>query len=180
MHNQVRIIGGAWRRSVLHFPPLAGLRPTPDRVRETVFNWLGQDLSGRCCLELFAGSGAFSFEALSRGAQRAVCVERDPAALRALRDNAQRLRATALELHRDDALRFLVNDTGEYDVIFVDPPYNEDWPTRLWTPLAAHLREGGAIYMEAPRFLDPPAGWDAWRRDKAGQVHYHLFRIAQN
>ena len=104
MHNQVRIIGGTWRSRVLRFAPLPGLRPTPDRVRETVFNWLGQDLTDRVTLELFAGSGAFSFEALSRGAARAVCVERNARALADLRGNAQRLGTQRLDLHRADVL----------------------------------------------------------------------------
>jgi 16S rRNA (guanine966-N2)-methyltransferase len=180
MQNQVRIIGGLWRRRILRFPPLAGLRPTPDRVRETVFNWLGQDLSGRTCLDLFAGSGAFSFEALSRGAVLAVCIERDPVALQGLRDNAQRLSATGIELHRDDARRYLAHDNREYDVIFVDPPFSEDWPPRLWEPLALRLRETGFVYMETPSPLSPPPGWEIWRQDKAGKVHYHLFRKAHN
>src|SRR4026208_318989 len=92
--NSVRIIGGEWRRRLIHFPGAADLRPTPDRVRETLFNWLGQDLTGMACLDLFAGSGALGFEALSRGAASVIMVEKDPAVLRALRDNAQKLGAT--------------------------------------------------------------------------------------
>lgn len=178
MHNQVRIIGGAWRSRLLRFPALPGLRPTPDRVRETVFNWLGQDLSGRICLELFAGSGAFSFEALSRGAERGVCVEREARSFAALRENAQRLGTQALEVHRADVLAFLRTDTRQYDVIFVDPPYAEDWPPRLWDLLVPRLKAHGLLYLEAPRAIEPPAVWERWREDKAGKVHYHLLRRA--
>ncbi|HVQ62861.1 MAG TPA: 16S rRNA (guanine(966)-N(2))-methyltransferase RsmD, partial [Burkholderiales bacterium] len=102
--NTVRIIGGQWRSRILEFPDAADLRPTPDRVRETLFNWLGQDLGGKNCLDLFAGSGALGFEALSRGAVSAVMVEKDPEVLRALRENAQKLGAKGLTVVRGDAL----------------------------------------------------------------------------
>ncbi len=104
--NTVRIIGGVWRSRLIEFPDAADLRPTPDRVRETLFNWLGQDLSGMACLDLFAGSGALGFEALSRGAASVIMVEKNSAALRALRDNAQKLGATGLTVVRGDALEF--------------------------------------------------------------------------
>ena len=104
--NTVRIIGGVWRSRILDFPDALDLRPTPDRVRETLFNWLGQDLSGRTCLDLFAGSGALGFEALSRGAASVVMVEKDPAVLRALRDSAQKLGGRNLTVVRGDALEF--------------------------------------------------------------------------
>ena len=101
--NRVRIIGGAWRSRVIEFPPRTDLRPTPDRVRETLFNWLGQDLTGKSCLVLFAGSGALGFEAASRGAKRVVMVERDPVAVRALQANAALLAAQSVEIRRADA-----------------------------------------------------------------------------
>jgi 16S rRNA (guanine(966)-N(2))-methyltransferase RsmD len=175
-HNQVRIIGGAWRSRVLRFPALPGLRPTPDRVRETVFNWLGQDLTGRATLELFAGTGAFSLEALSRGAARAVCVERDARALAGLRDNAQRLGAEHLTLHRADVQAFLDLDSDRYDIIFIDPPYGEDWTSRLLPRLKPRLKDNGCVYLELATTLPPSSDWEVWRRDKAGKVHYHLLR----
>jgi 16S rRNA (guanine966-N2)-methyltransferase len=179
MHNKVRIIGGKWRSRVLRFSSLPGLRPTPDRVRETLFNWLGQDLTGRTTLELFAGTGALSLEALSRGAQRAVCVERDPRAIAELSANAERLQAgDALELHRADALAYLRTEARRFHVIFLDPPYAEDWPSRLWPWLAERLVPAGLVYVEHPKPLQPPPDWEVWRQDKAGQVHYHLLRFA--
>src|SRR5579884_1678977 len=109
--NRVRIIGGRWRSRVLRFPPAAHLRPTPDRVRETLFNWLGQRLDGLSCLDLFAGSGALGFEALSRGAARVVMVERDRATARALRDNARKLDAKGAEVVESDAIAWLARAT---------------------------------------------------------------------
>ncbi|MGH8636943.1 MAG: 16S rRNA (guanine(966)-N(2))-methyltransferase RsmD, partial [Burkholderiales bacterium] len=123
--NRVRLIGGAYRSRILRFPARTGLRPTPDRVRETLFNWLGQDLSGRECLDLFAGSGALGFEAVSRGAHRVVMVESDAATWRALERNAALLGCQpVVELHRADALEF-VRDAGRaFDIVFLDPPFD--------------------------------------------------------
>src|SRR5499433_20698 len=110
--NRVRVIGGRWRSRLLRFPAAPGLRPTPDRVRETLFNWLGQDLTGAACLDLFAGSGALGFEAASRGARRVVMVERDPATFRSLTAAREQLGASAVRLVRADALEFLRSDDG--------------------------------------------------------------------
>src|SRR5450432_1803127 len=114
-NNRVRIIGGTWRSRLIAFPSRADLRPTPDRVRETLFNWLGQDLTGRNCLDLFAGSGALGFEAASRGARRVVMVESDATTFRALRESAILLDARTVELKCADALEFLRADDGVYD-----------------------------------------------------------------
>ena len=121
--NTVRIIGGLWRSRILEFPDVEDLRPTPDRVRETLFNWLGRDLSGMACLDLFAGSGALGFEALSRGAASVVMVEKNAAALRALSENARKLGASNLTVVRGDALEFARATRARFDVVFVDPPY---------------------------------------------------------
>ncbi|HET9338000.1 MAG TPA: 16S rRNA (guanine(966)-N(2))-methyltransferase RsmD [Casimicrobiaceae bacterium] len=172
--NRVRIIGGRHRGRMLRFPGVPGARPTPDRVRETLFNWLGQDLAGRSTLEPYAGSGAMSLEALSRGATLAVAVDRDAALVRAMADNARLLGEAALELHRGDARAFLARESRRFDVVFLDPPFDEDpWP---WLMPAARdrLADGGAIYAEARRALDAPAGLAVVRRGRAGQVHYHL------
>jgi len=120
IRNRVRIIGGAWRSRLVHFPPRPDLRPTPDRVRETLFNWLGQDLTAKACLDLFAGSGALGFEAASRGARRVVMVERDPVVYRALVASRAALDAAVVELQRADALEFLRADDAVYDVVFID------------------------------------------------------------
>jgi 16S rRNA (guanine966-N2)-methyltransferase len=174
--NQVRIIAGRWRRRVLKFPPMPGLRPTPDRVRETLFNWLGQDLSELSTLDLFAGSGALSFESLSRGAERAVAVDISDVAIAALRRNAVVLEATGLEVHRMDALTFLSAETRRFDVIYVDPPFDEQWMSRLWPYLAPRLNAGACLYVEQPRRVEPPAGWLVHSHQTAGCVHYHLLR----
>ncbi|MDH5245107.1 MAG: 16S rRNA (guanine(966)-N(2))-methyltransferase RsmD [Betaproteobacteria bacterium] len=173
--NHVRIIGGAWRRRVIRFPPTEGLRPTPDRVRETLFNWLGQTLTGRRCLDLYAGSGALTLEAASRGAALAVAVDRSRGLIGALRATATGLGASALETHVGDARAFIEREQRQFDVIFLDPPFAEDPWLWLLPASAARLLPGGFIYAEASHPLPPPPGFAAWRRDKAGQVHYHLF-----
>ncbi|HMM55484.1 MAG TPA: 16S rRNA (guanine(966)-N(2))-methyltransferase RsmD, partial [Candidatus Desulfobacillus sp.] len=123
--SRVRIIGGAWRRRFVGFDDAAGLRPTPDAVRETLFNWLGQDLSGLACLDLFAGSGVLGFEAASRGAAHVTLVERDRRILARLRENAAALGNGRLELVGADALKFLGRTTRRYDLLFLDPPYRQ-------------------------------------------------------
>lgn len=174
--NRVRIIGGAWRSRLIDFPDVVGLRPTPDRIRETLFNWLGQTLDGKECLDLFAGSGAMGFEALSRGARRVVMVERDAAAVRALRDNAARLGASNLELVAGDAPKFLQEDARRFDVIFLDPPYRDRLVPEMLARLAPRLNEGGMVYAESDGTLDLGDDWDIWRSGRAGAVHYYLLR----
>ena len=174
--NQVRIIGGSWRSRLISFPPRIDLRPTPDRTRETLFNWLGQDLSGKTCLDLFAGSGALGFEAASRGAKRVVMVEHDSAAFRALRANAAALDAGAVELKRADALEFLRADDGLYDVVFLDPPFRADYLTRVLPALIARLAGGAMVHVEAPRALALPPQWTVWRSGRAGAVTFQLLK----
>ena len=174
--NRVRIIGGRHRGRTLRFPGVPGLRPTPDRVRETLFNWLGQDLTGRATLEPYAGSGAMSFEALSRGATLAVAVDRDATLVRALDDNA-RLLGDALETHRGDAKAFLAREARRFDVVFLDPPYDDDPWAWLLPSVASRLAEGGVIYAEARRRLDVPDTLAVARDGRAGQVHYHLLAL---
>jgi 16S rRNA (guanine966-N2)-methyltransferase len=177
--NRVRIIGGRFRGRVIRFPAVAGLRPTPDRVRETLFNWLGQDLTGWRSLDLFAGSGALTLETLSRGGEHAVAVDRNPELVRAIAATAATLGATGLDAHAADARRHLARDAGTYDVIFLDPPFaTDEW---AWLLPACLLRLGGAgyIYAEAGRELAAPDGLAMWRHAKAGAVHYHLFIRAE-
>jgi len=174
--NQVRIIGGAWRSRRITFPPREDLRPTPDRVRETLFNWLGQDLSGKACLDLFAGSGALGFEAASRGARRVVMVESDPAVFRALGASRAALAAAAVELVKADALEFLRGDSARYDVVFLDPPFQSGtWP-RLERLLPPRLAPGALVYYESATPPDLPPGWEAWRQGRAGKVKFQLLR----
>jgi 16S rRNA (guanine966-N2)-methyltransferase len=175
--NSVRIIGGEWRRRVLRFPESESLRPTPDRVRETLFNWLGQDLKGLTCLDLFAGSGALGFEAASRGAAKVVLVESAPKVLAALETNAKMLEAGArLEIVRADAVKFATSTRLRFDVLFLDPPYRQDWIGRLTPLLPQILAENAVIYVESEAALDACGDWQTVRHGKAGQVFYHLMR----
>ena len=151
------------------------MRPTPDRVRETLFNWLGQDLTGRATLEPYAGSGVLSLEALSRGARSAVAVERDPRLVAALRANAAEL-GLDVDAQRGDARAFLERELRRFDVVFLDPPFAEDpWPWLL-PAVAARLADDGVVYAEASRAIEPSGGLEVVRNARAGQVYYHLLR----
>jgi 16S rRNA (guanine(966)-N(2))-methyltransferase RsmD len=177
--NRVRIVGGQWRSRVIRFPEVPGLRPTPDRVRETVFNWLGQDLTGLRCLDLFAGSGALGFEAASRGAREVVMVERDAKAFRALDESRRALGGLAVRLVRADALEFLAADAGQYDVAFLDPPFAMGQRDLLLARTRPRLAPGALVYVEAPQAAAPPAGWAVHRSGRAGTVHYQLLRASE-
>ena len=172
--SELRIVGGQWRSRRLRIADVPGLRPTPDRVRESLFNWLGQDLRGWSCLDLFAGSGALGFEAASRGAARVTLVERDPHAYAVLQQNAGLLGGEALHCLRGDAQRFLENARERYDLIFLDPPFRQDWLSRIESCLPSVLAEGGLIYVEAENPVSELAGLRAVKAGKAGQVHYQL------
>lgn len=172
---RVRIIGGLWRSRLVEFPGVAGLRPTPDRVRETLFNWIGQDLSGTNCLDLFAGSGVLGFEAASRGAQHVTLVERDAQAFAALERNAAALDASNLALRRIDARNFLRAAETRYDIVFLDPPYGHGWLELVAEPLRRVLAPGALIYAESERALPALGDWQAMKHRRAGRVHYQLF-----
>ena len=174
--QRIRVIGGRCRGRVIRFPNVAGVRPTPDRVRETLFNWLGQDLAELATLDLYAGSGALSLEALSRGAALAVAVDRDPALVRAVADTAQAFGATGLEARAADARAWLAADRRKFDVIFLDPPFGEDPWAWLLPACAERLAGGGFLYAEAPRELEAPPPLAVYRHARAGHVHYHLLR----
>jgi 16S rRNA (guanine966-N2)-methyltransferase len=176
--NRVRIIGGEWRSRLVHFPSAGVLRPTPDRVRETLFNWLGQRLDGCACLDLFAGSGALGFEALSRGASRVVMVERDRDAVAALRESARALDAHGLDIVAGDALAYLAHGAERFDVAFVDPPYASEFARESIERLPARLNPGARVYVESAAPLDPQAPWRVVREARAGAVRYALFELA--
>jgi 16S rRNA (guanine966-N2)-methyltransferase len=175
--NRVRIIAGKWRSRLLKFPPTAQLRPTPDRVRETLFNWLGQRLDGLACLDLFAGSGALGFEALSRGAARAVMVEADRAAAQALRENVEVLRAEGAQVVQRDAMAYLGEAGEKFDVAFIDAPYASDLALRAMQKLPARLNPGARVYVETSQPLDLGAAWTPLREDRAGAVRYALYEL---
>ena len=173
--NRVRIIAGKWRSRLVSFPPAAQLRPTPDRVRETLFNWLGQRLDGLRCLDLFAGSGALGFEALSRGAASVVMVENDRAIAKALHDSARLLGAEGVTVVQSDALKYLERSGDKFDVVFVDPPFASDLATRAMALLPPRLEPGARVYVESAAPLDLPGTWRLAREDRAGAVRYALY-----
>lgn len=175
--SRIRITGGVWRSRLIQVADAPGLRPTPDRVRETLFNWLGQDLSGLDCLDLFAGSGILGFEAASRGAASVTLVERDQGALAALRKNAAMLGGERLVVLRTDALEFAASAVGRgarFDLIFLDPPYRQGWLDRLWPHLPDLSALDGRLYVESEAPVAPPAPWRVAKQGRAGQVCYHL------
>jgi 16S rRNA (guanine966-N2)-methyltransferase len=176
--NAVRIIGGRCRGRLVRFPPAASLRPTPDRVRETLFNWLGQTLEGRTTLELYAGSGVLSLESLSRGAAAAVAVDRDPRVVAALRVNAATLGLEGLQTTRADAKAFVTRETRLFDVVFLDPPFGEQPWSWLLPAIAALVAPGGLVYAESPAPLASPPSLATVRSDRAGQVYYHLLALS--
>jgi 16S rRNA (guanine966-N2)-methyltransferase len=188
--KQVRIIGGRWKRTPLPVLEALGLRPTPDRVRETVFNWLNHlrgDWGNVRVLDLFAGSGALGFEAASRGAQQVTMVDANAAIVRQLQTVQEKLGATNVVVQRADALALaqsLAQRGQRFDVIFLDPPYQQDFLSRALPLCDALVAEGGLVYAEsglpliaedgiAPDWL---ANWDVVRQDKAGMVHFHLLQ----
>ena len=182
MHSNkgvVRIIAGEYRGRRIKVASRPGLRPTPDRVRETLFNWLGQWLDGQSCLDLFAGSGVLGFEAASRGAARVVMVERDRAAFAALEVTRTAIGARAVELVHGDALDYLERSSekgGErFDVVFLDPPFRQNALPETLARLEEHLKPGARVYVEAAAPLEPSAPWRELKRSRAGQVSYQLF-----
>lgn len=176
--NRVRIIAGKWRSRIVKFPAVAELRPTPDRVRETLFNWLGQRLDDLRCLDLFAGSGALGFEALSRGAARVVMVERERAVAAALRESARELEAQDVDVVEGDALAYLRHAGEKFDVAFIDPPYASDLALQSLALLPGRLDPGARVYVETSAAMPVQAPWRVLREDRAGAVRYALFEYA--
>ncbi|MFG6449019.1 16S rRNA (guanine(966)-N(2))-methyltransferase RsmD [Roseateles sp. BYS180W] len=182
--REVRIIGGQWKRSKLPVADRPGLRPTPDRVRETLFNWLGQDLSGWRVLDAFAGSGALGFEAASRGASEVLLLERDPQLAVSLRQSQRRLQGSAaptLRVECVDALKWMGRTAPEsFDLVLLDPPFAADLFEAALRAAAPLLRPDGLVYVEspAPVALDAALGLSPWREGRAGAVHHVLLRRA--
>jgi len=181
--NSLRIVGGGWRGRRVHFPDSPGLRPTPDRVRETLFNWLQFSVAGARCLDLFAGSGALGLEALSRAAREVVFVDETAAAAQSLREELERLGGTArARVLETTAARFLGTPGEPFDMIFLDPPFGRD---ALAEPIAlidagGWIRPGGWVYLERERQAGAPPlpnGWDLVKSKSAGEVGYHLARV---
>lgn len=179
--GQVRIIGGTWRGRRLGIIESPGFRPTPDRVKETVFNWLQPFVAGSRCLDLFAGSGALCLEALSRGAKEVVMVEKTPAVAKNLKQNIDALQAGNARLVASDALVYLSGQPEPFDIVFVDPPFRD---TSLIDQCLVKLHDGwlaeeALVYVEAPADygdISLPDGWTLLKSKKTGQVGYHLLQ----
>ncbi len=182
--QQLRIIGGEWRGRKLNFPEIDGLRPTPDRVRETLFNWLTAYIPGARCLDLFAGSGALGFEALSRGALNVTLVDNSPEVIHQLRQNIQALKTQQVELISASAVSWLEarnNDLeSHYDVVFMDPPFHQNLAALCCELLEQKnlLADNAMVYVEtesALTTLPVPSNWTLHRQKQAGQVSYRLY-----
>lgn len=181
--GELRIIGGDWRSRKLRFPDAGGVRPTPARTRETLFNWLSVQLPGSDCLDLFAGSGALGLEALSRGAKQATLLDHTPALANALRDNLRLLESQDGEVVCSDAVNYLrQRNRPPFDIVFMDPPFRQGWLDKLFPLLdqQAWLKPGGWIYVEHESELPAPSTPESWqlhRQKSAGQVTYSLFHV---
>jgi 16S rRNA (guanine966-N2)-methyltransferase len=178
--HRLRIVGGRWRGSRIDFPDVAAIRPTPDRVRETLFNWLQQQIVGAHCLDLFAGSGALGFEALSRGAAHVTFVDREPRIVRHLEATLRRFHASNADIVLNDAALFLQHPSRRFDIVFLDPPFAADLLVPTFRSLAdGWLAPGAFVYVECPAqapLPEVPQGWTVFRSKRAGQVGYHLLR----
>lgn len=179
MDGKVRIIGGRWRRRKLSIASGSGLRPTPDRVRETLFNWLEPIIAGARCLDLFAGSGALGFEAASRGAGDVVMVDNDRKITGELERQTLELGATEVAVVCEDARRWLKGPPRPFDIVMLDPPFGSDLLAEVCDQLSgsAWLAPGACLYLESNQALSDaslPAGWGMARSKRAGQVRYHL------
>lgn len=179
--HEVRIVGGQWRRSLLPVADKPGLRPTPDRVRETLFNWLGQDLTGWRVLDAFAGSGALGFEAASRGAAEALLVEQDAGLVRSLDASRERLKAERLRVQRGDGLAVLRAANRRYELVLLDPPFDAGLGPAALAAAARAVVPGGWVYFESGEPAPtPPAGLRLHRQARAGAVHCALFQADES
>jgi len=181
--GEIRIIGGLWKRTRLAVPDRPGLRPTPDRVRETLFNWLGQDLGGWRCFDAFAGTGALGFEAASRGAREVWLMEQDSGLVQHLQASSMRLKASQVRVQRGDGVAQLVQQRGAgLDLVLLDPPFASDLFEPALRAGAQALQAEGFLYLEAPRAWTAeellPLGLQPYRYLKAGAVHAHLLKRA--
>jgi len=178
--SQIRIIAGDWRGRKIPVPDIDGLRPTPDRIRETLFNWLAEDCRGAVVLDCFAGSGALGFEAASRGAKQVIMVEKNRLAWRNLQKQMQRLDSRQIELHNSDIVELIPRLVNQYNIVFIDPPYARGHlRDGIIDELIKHqhLKEGAVIYLEWPvgESYELPAEGFVWRKQKkAGRVHYAI------
>jgi 16S rRNA (guanine966-N2)-methyltransferase len=177
--GEVRIIGGAWKRTKITVLDREGLRPTPDRVRETLFNWIGPSLEGWRVLDAFAGTGALGFEAASRGASKVVCLERDVALVRAMQAQQAKLEARSIAIEIADAIGWMSRAPREaFELVLLDPPFESDLLRPAIERAQPLLARGGWLSVEADERLEPPAGLVAYRHMTAGRVHAHMWHLA--
>ena len=182
--SEVRLIGGQWKRSKLPVADAPGLRPTPDRVRETLFNWLGQDLSGWRCLDAFAGSGALGFEAASRGADQVVLLERDRRLAASLGESKLRLKAEQLRVEASDAMTWMARCApASFELVFIDPPFDAELVDPALALACRIVVPDGFVYVETGQPLQPDPlaalGLKLHRQARAGAVHFHLLQRTQ-
>ena len=176
--SRIRITGGEWRSRLIRVTDAPGLRPTPDRVRETLFSWLGQDLSGLRCLDLFAGTGILGFEAASRGADYVALVERSRPVFAALKRHAEGFACPRLELFCRDALEFAPASAQRFDLLFLDPPYGQGWLAKVEPRLDQLVVPNARLYAEAEIPLERLGHWSVVKQGRAGQVFFHLLERA--
>lgn len=179
--GRLRIVAGNWRSRVLPIADVPGLRPTSERIRETLFNWIGPSVHGLNGLDLYAGTGALGFEALSRGAKEVDFVELSPKAVSALEGTVRKLHASGARIHKQDAESFIQSGAGPWDLIFLDPPFQDQTQEHLCRLIAEHgcLSDGGRVYVEQARDqeeIELPAGWEILRSKVAGNVRYSLLK----
>lgn len=182
MKKYIRIVAGQFRRTPIEVLEVEGLRPTPDRVRETLFNWLSyfwaNDFSQKRVLDVFAGSGALGFEAASRGVAQVHMLELHPRAVASLKALRDKLNATNIQIQAGDAKEALGRlRPNKFDLIFIDPPFGKNWLESLWPMLTDLLETNGFVYIEAEKPVFIPEGYRLLRQDRAGAVHYHLIQI---
>jgi 16S rRNA (guanine966-N2)-methyltransferase len=180
--HQLRIIGGTWRSRKIDIPELAEIRPTPDRVRETLFNWLSPVISGAYCLDLFAGSGALSFEALSRGARHVVMVDKSPIVIKSLRSIAQKLGSENITLYQGCAPEDIILPNEAFDIVFLDPPFHQNLiaPSCEWLVKQKLVNANSYIYIETEKNQDTlniPVNWHVLKEGKTKQIKYYLVKI---
>ena len=178
----IRIVAGQYRRTQIEVVEATGLRPTPDRVRETLFNWLthlwGGEFDDKQALDLFAGSGALGFEAASRGIRRVQIVEQDRQALSALRNLKAKLNAEQVDIHAGDAISFIqTTSQSSFDLVMLDPPFSGEWLEKLWPLLPKLLATDALVYVESGKPLEIPDNFKILRQDRAGVVHYSLIQF---
>ena len=179
MKQTIRIIGGKYRGKKIHFPSIDGLRPTPDRVRETVFNWLMHDIRGASCLDAFAGSGALGIEAFSRGAAQVLLLEQDPCAYVQLQQQIKAFASPNICVQKADACQFLQENHGPFDIVFLDPPFKNNYLSWCVDGLAQSnlLKTNGLVYIESGHPVElNPGQWTPIKLKQAGQIVYGLYK----